>query len=67
MVSPMVYLNAGLEMGFAMPYAIHWESYRDSHVLGPQRISMALGVVMIQTGSTNAKMAKLVVSVDLPG
>ena len=28
---------------------------------------MALGVVMIQTGSTNAKMAKSVVSVDLPG
>ena len=28
---------------------------------------MALGVVMIQTGSTNAKIAKLVVSGDQPG
>ena len=28
---------------------------------------MTLGVVMIQTGSTTAKMAKLVVSGDRPG
>ena len=28
---------------------------------------MALGLVMIQIGSTNAKMAKSVVSVDRPG
>ena len=26
MVSPMVYLHAGLEIGSAFPYAIHWES-----------------------------------------
>ena len=31
------------------------------------RISMALGVVMIQTGSTAAKMAKLVMSGDRSG
>ena len=31
------------------------------------RISMALGVVVIQTGSANAKMAKSVVSGDRPG
>ena len=36
-VSPMVYLHAGLEIGSAIPYAIHWESNQDSHVLGPQR------------------------------
>ena len=62
----MVYLHAGLEIGSAIPYAIHWESNGDSHVLG-SRISMALGVVMIQTGSTNAKMAKLAISGDRPG
>ena len=26
MVSPMVYLHAGLEIRSAFPYAIHWES-----------------------------------------
>ena len=31
------------------------------------RISMGLGVVMIQTGSTNAKMPKSAVSGDRPG
>ena len=35
-VSPMVYLHAGLEIGCAIPYAIHWGSNRDSHVLGSQ-------------------------------
>ena len=25
-VSSMVYLHAGLEIGYAIPYAIHWES-----------------------------------------
>ena len=33
---PMVYLHAGLEIGFAIPYAIHQESNEDSHVLGSQ-------------------------------
>ena len=35
-VSPMAYLHAGLEIGSAVPYATHWESNRDSHVLGAQ-------------------------------
>ena len=35
-VSPMVCLHAGLEIGFAVPYAIHWTFNRASHVLGPQ-------------------------------
>ena len=35
-VSPMVYLHAGLEMGSAVPYAIHSETNGDSHVLGSQ-------------------------------
>ena len=46
----MVYPQVGLEIGSAIPYAIHWESNGDSHV-----------------GSTTAKMAKSVVSVDRPG
>ena len=41
-VSPMVYLHAGLETQSAVPYAIHWESNRDSHVLGPQGSDWAL-------------------------
>ena len=36
-VPAMVYLHAGLEMGSAIPYAIHRESNRDSHALGFQR------------------------------
>ena len=36
-VLPIVYLHAGLEMGFAIPYAIHPESNRDFHDLGSQR------------------------------
>ena len=32
----MVYLDAGLEIGSAIPYAIHWESNSESHVLGLQ-------------------------------
>ena len=35
-VSPLVYLHAGLEIGSAVPYAIHWESDEDSHVVVPQ-------------------------------
>ena len=33
----MVYLHAGLEIGSAIPYAIHRESNRDFHALGSQR------------------------------
>ena len=33
----MAYLQAGLEMGSAIPYALHQESNRDSHALGSQR------------------------------
>ena len=36
-VLPIVYLHAGLVIGFAIPYAIHRESNRDSHALGFQR------------------------------
>ena len=36
-VLPKVYLHAGLEMGSAIPYAIHSESIGDSHALGSQR------------------------------
>ena len=36
-VPPIVYLHTGLEMGSAIPYAIHLESNRDFHALGPQR------------------------------
>ena len=36
-VSPMVYLHAGLEIGSAIPYAIHQESNKDSHALRSQR------------------------------
>ena len=32
-VLPIVYLHAGLEIGSAIPYAIHQESNGDSHVL----------------------------------
>ena len=32
----MVYLHAGLEIGSAIPYAFHLESYRDSRLLGSQ-------------------------------
>ena len=63
----MVYLHAGLEIGSAVPYAIHWESNRGLTCTWLPRISISLGVVMIQTGSTNAKMAKLAVSGDDPG
>ena len=36
-VLPIVYLHAGLEIGSAIPYAIHRESNRDSRALGFQR------------------------------
>ena len=36
-VLPIVYLHAGLEIGSAIPYAIHRESDEDSHALGSQR------------------------------
>ena len=36
-VLPIVYLNAGLEIRSAIPYAIHQEINRDSHALGSQR------------------------------
>ena len=38
----MVYLHAGLEVGSAIPYAIHQESNVDSNALGPQRSSCHL-------------------------
>ena len=41
-VSSMVYLQAGLEIGSANPYAVHWESNKDSHVLGLQGSPWAL-------------------------
>ena len=36
-VPPMVYLQAGLEIGSAVPYAIHRESNGDSNASGSQR------------------------------
>ena len=33
-VSPMVHPHAGSEIRSSIPYAIHWESGIDSHVLG---------------------------------
>ena len=36
-VLPIVYLDAGLEIRSAIPYAIHRESNEDSHALGCQR------------------------------
>ena len=36
-VLPIVYLHAGLEIGSAIPYAIHQESNQDSHAPGSQR------------------------------
>ena len=36
-VLPIVYLHAGLEIGFAIPYAIHRGSNRDSRDLGSKR------------------------------
>ena len=36
-VPPMVYLHARLEIGSAIPYAIHQESNKDSFALGSQR------------------------------
>ena len=36
-VLPIVYLHAGLEIGSAIPYAIHHESNGDFHALGSQR------------------------------
>ena len=36
-VLSIVYLHAGLEIGFAIPYAIDRESNEDSHALGSQR------------------------------
>ena len=38
-VLPIVYLHAGLEIRFAIPYAIHRESNRDSDAPGFQRSS----------------------------
>ena len=32
----MAYLHAGLEIGSAVPYGIHWESNTDALVLGSQ-------------------------------
>ena len=40
-VSPMVYLQARLKIGFAVSYAIYWESNEDSHVLGSQGSQLA--------------------------
>ena len=36
-VSSIVYLQAGWEIGSAIPHAIHQESNRDSHDFGCQR------------------------------
>ena len=36
-VLPIVYLHAGLEIGFAIPYAIHREFNEESHALGFRR------------------------------
>ena len=36
-VLPIVFLHAGLEIGSAIPYAIHPKSDRDSHALDTQR------------------------------
>ena len=36
-VPSIVYLHAGLEIGSAIPYAIHRESNEDFHALGSQR------------------------------
>ena len=36
-VSSIVYLHAGLEIGSAIPHAIHREFNKDSHALGSQR------------------------------
>ena len=36
-VLQIVYLDAGLEIGSAIPYAVHRESNEDSHDLGSQR------------------------------
>ena len=41
-VLPIVYLHAGLEIGSAIPYAIHGESNEDCHALGSQRSSCHL-------------------------
>ena len=66
-MSLIVYLHAGLEIGSAIPHAIHCESDRDSLSLWFSKIPMPLGVVTIQIGSTTAKMANSDVSVDRPG
>ena len=49
-VLPIVYLHAGLEIGSAIPYAIHGESNRDSHGLGPQRSPRHLAWLQSQLG-----------------
>ena len=61
----MVYLHAGLNMASFIPYAIHWESNKDSHGLGTLHATWR--VLTVQIGSRTAKMAKFVVSVDRPG
>ena len=66
-MSSIIYLHAGLKIGSAILYAIHLESNVDSHLLCSQGSHMALGVVRIQTGPTNAKMAKSIVSGDRSG
>ena len=38
-VLSIVYLHAGLEIGFAIPYAIHPDPNEDSHALGSNRSS----------------------------
>ena len=66
-VPSIVYLHAGLEIGFAIPYAIHPGVQRRLPCTWLSKISMPLGVVTIRIGSTIAKMAKSVVSVDRLG
>ena len=63
----MVYLHAGLEIRSTIPYAIPLEVQQRLTCTPLSRISMGLGVVMTQTGSTTAKMARFAVSGDRPG
>ena len=66
-VSPMIYLHAGFKIGPAAPHAIHREVQWRLPCTWLSKISMPLGVVTVQTGSTTDKMAKSAVSGDRPG
>ena len=49
-VLPIVYLHAGPKIGWAIPYAIHRESNRDSHAFGSQRSPCHLAWSQSQLG-----------------